>query len=171
MTSQPLKAVIFDVDGTLAETEETHRKAFNAAFEAFGYDWVWSQAMYKDLLRVAGGKERIRLYLSEHDPRMLERDDIDTHIPEIHKRKTGFYTEMLEQGKVELRPGVARLLAELKAEGMTLAVATTTHQANLMSLLHNTLGPEGESWFAAMGCGEQAPNKKPAPDVDRKSVV
>ncbi|OFX10952.1 MAG: hypothetical protein A2516_06245 [Alphaproteobacteria bacterium RIFOXYD12_FULL_60_8] len=165
MSGSSLKAVIFDVDGTLAETEETHRLAFNAAFEVFGFEFSWDQALYKDLLKVAGGKERVRHYLGLFHPDELKRPDIDAIIPALHKRKTAFYEEMLNAGRVELRPGVARLIEELRSQGIALGVATTTHQANLKALLRNTLGATGESLFDVMGCGEHAPLKKPAPDV------
>ncbi len=73
-----LRALIFDVDGTLAETEEAHRAAFNATFRAWGLGWHWSQADYRELLKTTGGKERVRACQAglPHDARRLSDTEI-----------------------------------------------------------------------------------------------
>ena len=159
-----LQALLFDVDGTLADTErDGHRVAFNMAFSEAGLDWDWSPELYGRLLDVTGGKERIRHFLATENPPAPHPDD--TGIAELHARKTHFYTQMLGQGAIPLRPGVERLLREAKSAGLRLAVCTTTTPANVEALLTNTLGPESMGWFEVIAAGDIVPNKKPAPDI------
>lgn len=160
-----LNALIFDVDGTLADTEDAHRQAFNAAFAKAGYDWQWDRDLYTHLLSVTGGKARIRFFLEDHDPALLQRADIDETIADLHKSKTGFYVQAMKEGRVPLRPGIERLIREARSEGLTLAIATTTTPVNLQSLLEATLGPESLDWFDAIGAGDCVEALKPAPDV------
>lgn len=160
-----LKALLFDVDGTLAETEEVHRHAFNATFAAAGFDWQWDRARYGALLKVSGGKERIRAFLAEDAPQMLARPDIDTLIAELHRDKTARYTAAVAAGQVELRPGVRDLIGAARAAGLRLAITTTTSRANIEALLAAAYGPAGIDLFETLCCAEDAPVKKPAPDV------
>ncbi|MFO7954237.1 HAD family hydrolase [Thioalkalivibrio sp.] len=161
-----LQALIFDVDGTLADTErDGHRVAFNQAFAEAGLDWSWSVARYGELLRVTGGKERIRQYLSEDHPEILEEPEIDARIRELHASKTRHYVALLETGSIPLRPGVRRLLDEAEAEGLRLAIATTTTPENVTALLEATLGREGPYRFEVISAGDVVPAKKPAPDI------
>ena len=160
-----MKALIFDVDGTLADTEDAHREAFNDAFAKAGYDWHWDRALYKKLLAVTGGKQRIRFFLESHDPAFLERADINTLIPDLHASKTGFFVERLQQGQVPLRPGIAELIDEARAKGLTIAIATTTTPVNVTTLLTANLGAESIDWFACIGDGGKVPVLKPEPDV------
>ena len=164
--STPLRALIWDVDGTLAETEEHgHRIAFNEAFEEAGLPWRWDRALYGELLAVAGGKERLRLWW-----RRLHGDGSapdEALIAQLQQRKTAFYLARLQRGDVQLRPGVARLVHEARQAGLAQAIATTTTPANVTRLLELTLGPEAPGWFAAIGAGDMVPAKKPAPDVYR----
>lgn len=161
----PLSTLIFDVDGTLAETEDCHRKAFNLAFEKTGMDWAWDHALYLDLLSVTGGKERMRHYAERHDPGFLEADDVDDRILSLHRLKTDFYVEIMQSGDIALRPGIARLLNEARQQGLRLAIATTTTRANVTNLLTATLGADGPGMFAAISAADSAERKKPAPDV------
>ncbi|AKJ94644.1 CbbY [Thioalkalivibrio versutus] len=161
-----LQALIFDVDGTLADTErDGHRVAFNKAFADAGLDWDWSIARYGELLRVTGGKERIRQYLSEDHPEVLNEPGIDARIRELHAAKTRHYVALLETGAIPLRPGVRRLLDEAEAEGLRLAIATTTTPENVTALLEATLGSEGPYRFEVISAGDIVPAKKPAPDI------
>src|SRR5690606_20586330 len=121
-----MRALLLDVDGTLAETEEDHRLAFNAAFAAAGLDWVWSKDLYRELLGVSGAKERIRHYLDTPRPEFRGPDDMSALIAGLHKAKFAMYTETVASGGVPLRPGVRRLLEEARAAGLRLAIATTT---------------------------------------------
>lgn len=158
-----LKALIFDVDGTLAETEEFHRVAFNQAFTGFGFSWFWDQELYKELLKVTGGKERLSHYLTQFKPEDLGH--AQTQIAHIHRLKNKIYGETMQHGAVELRPGVSRLIAEAQASGVTLAIATTTSLDNVHALLQRTLGARGIEIFQIIVAGDEAPAKKPCPDA------
>lgn len=155
-------ALIFDVDGTLAETEEAHRLAFNQTFAEFGLDWVWDQTLYGQLLKVSGGKERIRAYVQDQHPDMLV-PGLDLRIATLHQRKTALYTQAVATGEIPLRPGIARLVAEARDSGLRLAIATTTTRANVLALMQGTgLNPD---WFETMACSDDAPIKKPDPQA------
>jgi beta-phosphoglucomutase-like phosphatase (HAD superfamily) len=160
-----LEALLFDVDGTLAETEEAHRAAFNAAFRAAGLDWVWEPALYRQLLRVAGGRERIGHYIASHRPDFAGRPDLEAWVAALHADKTRRFGEIVRSGGLGLRPGVARLLREALRCGLRLAIATTTSLANVTALLGSAAGREAMGWFEVIGTGECASAKKPAPDV------
>jgi HAD superfamily hydrolase (TIGR01509 family) len=158
-----LKAIIFDVDGTLAETEEHHRLAFNAAFAEAGLDWAWDRPLYIELLSVAGGKERIRHFIETMAS--PQRDALIGRIGALHARKTELYTQAVLAGAIDLRPGVRALIAEAEARNVRLAIATTTTRANVEALIETNLGVGAMGRFAAVVCAEDAPRKKPAPDV------
>lgn len=158
------QALIFDVDGTLAETEDTHRKAFNKTFRENGLDWNWDRTLYKKLLAVTGGKERMRHFIDDYSPatgRQLQAEDIAA----LHAKKTNIYNEMVASGEMTLRPGVAELLQQAREVGVRLAIATTTSQANVTTLITSTLGAQALDWFETIGAGEHAKHKKPAPDI------
>jgi HAD superfamily hydrolase (TIGR01509 family) len=161
-----LQALIFDVDGTLADTErDGHRVAFNLAFEEAGLDWHWDEATYGELLAVTGGKERMKHYLKTHHRPERHQPDIDARIRDLHAQKTRHYVELMRQSRVPLRPGVERLLREARAAGLRLAIATTTTPENVTALLANTLGEQSLDWFEVIAAGDIVPNKKPAPDI------
>ena len=161
-----LEALIFDVDGTLADTErDGHRVAFNQAFAEAGLDWDWTVELYGKLLSVTGGKERIRLYVEEFLEDFDVGGDILTFAANLHKRKTHFYLELLQSGAIPLRPGVEALIKEAREAGLRLAIATTTTPANVTYLLTATLGEESNDWFEVIAAGDIVPAKKPAPDI------
>ncbi len=161
-----LEALIFDVDGTLADTErDGHRLAFNEAFREFGVGWVWDAATYGKLLAVTGGKERIRHYVDIWHPDFVKPKDFDDLIVQMHAAKTRYYTELLAQGGIPLRPGVKRLLAEARDQNLRLAIATTTTPANVSALLTHSLALGSETWFEQIGAGDIVPIKKPGPDI------
>jgi HAD superfamily hydrolase (TIGR01509 family) len=156
------RALIFDVDGTLAETEEFHRRAFHAAFARANLDWCWDRVVYKDLLRVAGGKERIRAFERQRGGASLLSD---AEVNELHRIKTAIYADLIASGGCILRPGVEDLLIAASTRGQRLAIATTTSRGNIDALLSSGLGKNWAAQFAAIVAGDEVPNKKPAPDV------
>ncbi|EGW55709.1 HAD family hydrolase [Candidatus Endoriftia persephone] len=161
-----LQALIFDVDGTLADTErDGHRVAFNKAFADAGLDWDWSVELYGQLLEVTGGKERIRFYLDHFNTGFERPDDLDSFIADLHKKKTAHYTNMLAEGAIPMRSGVKRLLQEAREAGLRLAIATTTTPANVGALLQHSLDADAEGWFEVIAAGDIVPAKKPAPDI------
>ncbi len=161
-----LQALVWDVDGTLAETEDSgHRAAFNQAFAEAGLAWHWDQALYRRLLATTGGKERLLAWWQQVDPAAAAASGAAARIAALHARKTAIHTRLVTHGAVALRPGVARLLAEARANGLVLAIATTTTADNVLALLRATLGEASVGWFACIGAGDVVPHKKPAPDI------
>ncbi|MDT7836406.1 HAD-IA family hydrolase [Aquabacterium sp. OR-4] len=161
-----LRALIWDVDGTLAETErDGHLPAFNAAFAEAGLPWRWSAEQYRQLLAVPGGKERLLAWWQQVDPAAAAQPGLAERLRALHAAKTRHYTRRVASGGVALRPGVARLLGQARAQGVALAIATTTTRDNVSALLQATLGEGAEAWFAVIVAGDEVPRKKPAPDV------
>ena len=161
-----LQALIFDVDGTLADTElHGHRIAFNRAFAQAGLGWEWSPELYGKLLKVTGGKERIRSYLDEYLPEFTAPGERDAFIADLHRAKNALYAEMVAAGDVPLRPGVLRLLREARDAGLRLAIATTTSMENVEALLAHCFDGDAKDWSEVIGAGDIVPAKKPAPDI------
>lgn len=162
-----LKALIFDVDGTLAETEAVHLEAFNHAFAQEGMEWHWTPQLYTRLLEVSGGKERLLHYWRSVQPDLKELDGgaVKATVDRLHEVKTAYYENAVLQGAVELRPGVLALMQEARAQGLGLAIATTTSPVNIAALLRKAIGEDWRTHFLAVGDGSSAPNKKPHPQV------
>ena len=155
-----LDALLFDVDGTVAETESLHRRAFNLAFDRHALGLRWDAREYRRLLRVHGGKERIGRSLAEHEmPRPSE------DIARVHATKTAIYEAILAAEGAPWRPGIERLMSEAKRRGIRLAIATTTTEANLEPLFAPVLGRSWRNSFAAIVAGDAVAHKKPAPDI------
>jgi HAD superfamily hydrolase (TIGR01509 family) len=158
-------ALLFDVDGTLADTEEAHRKAFNGAFRAHGLNWNWDSELYSDLLRVSGGKERLHAYLITLHLGHDEYERIAALIPAIHATKTQLFTEIVNLGGLPLRAGVRRLIDEAHTAGVAVAIASTTTLDNVKALLTANLGDDALSRFDVIAAGDVVRHKKPAPDI------
>lgn len=158
-----LQCLIFDVDGTLANTErDGHRVAFNHGFAEAGLDWHWSVDFYGELLRVSGGKERLKYFLRRYLPKFKPNGELNDFIADLHSLKTKHYLELLHSGAIGLRPGAKRLIDEARAGGITLAIATTTSFPNVVALLEKYFDLD---WFAVIAAGDIVPAKKPAPDI------
>jgi len=162
-----LKALIFDLDGTLADTEETHRQAFNAAFIELALWWDWCPPLYARLLAVSGGKERLRHYIGTLRVPAAERERLLHIVPALHDTKTRIYTELLVRGQRPFRAGVLPLLRAARDAGLKLAIASTTTSANVSALLQANLGAAPDIGFDVVACGDQVARKKPAPDIYR----
>ncbi|MBI5436868.1 MAG: HAD-IA family hydrolase [Nitrosomonadales bacterium] len=160
-----IKAIIFDVDGTLADTEDAHRLAFNKAFAENHLGWNWDVELYDKLLKVTGGKERIKYFVETCLPDFQKPADYDGFVKHLHAVKTSHYTAMLRAGHIPLRPGIKQLISDARQAGIALAIATTTSPENVSTLLEVGLGKNWADYFAANGCGDIVPHKKPAPDI------
>ncbi len=160
-------AYLFDVDGTLADTErDGHLVAFNKAFADAGLAWHWSIELYLELLTVTGGKERMLHYLQKYDPPFEDTStDLQDYFASIHAAKTDQFKDLVDNGAIALRPGVERLIREARGKKRRLAISTTTTYGNVTALLSNTLGKESIDWFELIAAGDIVPNKKPAADV------
>lgn len=170
-----LGALLFDVDGTLADTEpQGHLPAYNRAFEDFGLDWRWTPELYRRLLRVSGGRERIHHYIEHFDPSLGHHDaaiddDAAGWVRELHQRKTHHFRSRLERGEIPLRPGVARLIAEAGDAGVPVAIVTNASRPTLEPFLAHALGPALVRHIALCVCGDEVEHKKPAPDLYREA--
>lgn len=167
-----LKALIFDVDGTMADTERAHMAAFNRAFADEGLDWVWDEALYTRLLETSGGKERIRHYWAQVNGaiKVVDALALDDTIDRLHALKTAAYEQAVQDGQVAMRPGVLRLMDEARAAGLTLAIATTTSPVNIAALLRRHLGPHWDQQFVVIEDASTAPRKKPHPQVYEQTL-
>jgi HAD superfamily hydrolase (TIGR01509 family) len=160
-----LSALLFDVDGTLADTEETHRQAFNEAFLEFRLPYAWSRDEYEVLLRISGGKERLAHYFEGLPVPRAEKDRLLANVTGLHRVKTQRYADLVASGGSPLRPGVKRLVGEALAAGIRVGIASTTTSANVAALLDAELGSNAHKRFAVIACGDVVPSKKPAPDI------
>jgi len=160
-----LKAVLWDMDGTIAESErDGHRVAFNMAFEACGVRWRWDEAHYGDLLRITGGRERLLFDMNARTdaPTMSEREAVARA---IHARKNVFYAELVSGGAIQLRDGVLAMMRQCRERGVRMGIATTTSRSNVQALMRVHLGERWADWFAVTVCGEDVQRKKPDPEV------
>lgn len=167
MSNTALQALIFDVDGTLADTEATHLAAFNHAFSEEGLDWHWDDALYTQLLEVSGGKERLLQYWRTQTaaPLDITGNGVQDTLNHLHEIKTAAYEAMVQSGAVSMRPGVLRLLQQAQTAGLQLAIATTTSPVNIAALLRTAMGLDWRYNFVAIGDASTAALKKPHPQV------
>ena len=168
MGDPELAALIFDVDGTLAETEELHREAFNRAFAGEGLPYRWDQTLYRSLLLVTGGRQRLEHFFAESTD--LTEPQIAGLAPRLHLAKNGHYAEVMADFPIELRPGVADLLRQARATPLKLAIATTTSRVNLEGLARRFPGELDLDGFDVVVCGEDVTALKPDPEVYRTAL-
>jgi len=161
-----LKALLWDVDGTLAETErDGHLPAFNRSFEALGLPWHWSESRYGELLTVAGGRERLLHDMQHSGLGPADPAEREVLAERLHHAKNRFYAELVAGGGLPLRPGVRELLADCAEQNLPIGIVTTTSRPNVDALLETQLGPGWESKFAAIVTAREAPVKKPDPQA------
>ena len=153
-----MPALIFDCDGVLADTErDGHRPAFNQAFAEAGMPVEWSEEEYGRKLKIGGGKERIASLFPDPE---ADRE----RIAALHRRKTAIYKDIVRSGRLPGRPGVARIVAEARAAGWTLAVASTSAEESVRAVLEHVVGAETAAHFAVFA-GDVVPAKKPDPGI------
>ena len=162
----PLRALIFDVDGTLANTERHgHLPAFNTAFAEVDLPWHWDETFYGTLLDVTGGKERIRYYAEKFDPATRARPDFEELLQRMHEIKTRTYQRLIGEGAIRLRADVGGLICDARTEGLRLAIASSSTPQSVAALLKANLGPTADTWFDVIATGDVVAKKKPAPDI------
>tara|TARA_B100001248_G_C27242029_1_gene389797 strand:- start:32 stop:787 length:756 start_codon:yes stop_codon:yes gene_type:complete len=160
-----LSAVLFDVDGTISETEDFHRKSFNEAFKEFNLDWFWDEAIYKELINIGDGKERIEYYIKRAWPEMLEYKNLTKYINSIHKVKNEIFKDFIMDSGITFRPGVLRLINELRENNIRIAIVSSTTQEDLLTLFKNGLNMDPTSTFDLIAHGGCTENKRPSPEI------
>lgn len=161
-----MKALIFDCDGVLVDTErDGHRVAFNRAFAQMGFKTDWDVSLYGDLLKVSGGKERMKYYFNQTGwPEGVS--DKDALIADLHKLKTDIFMQIIESGELALRPGVARLVDEAIGDGsIVLAICSTSNERSVNLIAEKLLGPARKAKFEAILAGDVVSRKKPDPEI------
>ena len=162
-----LENIIFDIDGTIADTEDIHRQAFNKAFSEYNLNWHWSREKYHELLFISGGKERIRKCLTEDNTINIDNN----FIKELHKCKSEYYRSMLISADIKLRPGIKRLITEAKNLNIKLGIATNSSGANLTTLIKKNLDTQPEQLFNTIVTSDIALEKKPSPEIYHRALL
>jgi HAD superfamily hydrolase (TIGR01509 family) len=160
-----LEALIFDCDGVLVDTEKDgHRVSFNMAFAYFGIHTIWDESEYKELVKIAGGKERMK-YFFDHKGWPDQYPDREKLILDLHKQKTQFFMELIESGALPLRPGIKRIVDEAIQSGVKLAVCSTSNEKSVTLIVEKLLGMDRRKYFQAILAGDIVSKKKPNPEI------
>jgi HAD superfamily hydrolase (TIGR01509 family) len=165
------RALIFDCDGVLADTErDGHLVAFNQMWREQGVNWQWTLEQYAIKLKIGGGKERIASLAKDADFRAVydvpaSDEAWMTTVAEWHKRKSDIFKQLVMSGAMPGRPGVRRLAQEAHEKGWTLAVCSTSALASVQAVLDTVMGSELSGAFAGVFAGDIVKAKKPAPDI------
>src|SRR5258707_3715685 len=161
-----IKSILWDVDGTLAETErDGYLKAFNHACEALGLPWRWSEPRYGELLAVAGGRERLLHDMQSQRPAPTHPQERQALAERVHHLKNELYARIVAAGELPLREGVRELLDDCERARVRLGIVTTTSRSNVEVLLKTHLGKDWESTFDTVVCAQEAPEKKTHPQA------
>ncbi len=160
-----IKALIFDVDGTLMDTEELHRQAFNQVFLDFKLGWNWSPGLYTELLNQSGGADRIGAYIQRLGLSAAETSYLRQIVPMVHRAKTLIYTDLIADAAPRPRPGVARLIDEAISAKVEVGLVATSAFRDLRGLVRAALGEEVAAVLGPVVCAEYVAHKKPAPDL------
>ncbi len=160
-----LSAVLFDVDGTIAETEDLHRRSFNESFKEFNLDWFWDEAIYKELINVGSGEERIKHYIKRAWPEMLDYKNLSKYINSIHKVKNEIFEDFILESAIQTRPGVLRLINELKNHKIKMVIVSSTSRENLLTLFQRGLNINPIETFDLIAHGSCTKNKRPSPEI------
>jgi HAD superfamily hydrolase (TIGR01509 family) len=159
-----IKGVFFDQDGVIIDTErDGHRVAFNETFKEFGFPFEWGVDEYHQLLQVAGGKERMKHYYQTKGFGVdVKPEEIDELIPRMHKRKTAVFIELIESGRLPLRPGIRRFMKEIVAAGLKIGVCTTSNEKAAHAVATKILA---DIPFDFVLAGDVVSKKKPDPEI------
>lgn len=166
-----LRAVLFDVDGTLADTEALgHRPAYNRAFRNLELPFRWGPKLYRKLLKQPGGRERLKHYLQHYHPELgpeavEAQQNVDAWVAKVHALKSYYFKRYMRHGRVPLRPGIARIMREARSSGVRLAIVTNASLKTLRPVLKYSMGPELAAEVEVIASGEEVKRKKPAPDL------
>jgi HAD superfamily hydrolase (TIGR01509 family) len=164
-----IKAIFFDQDGVIIDTErDGHRVSFNMTFKEFGFADEWSVDYYHELLQIGGGKERMKHHWQTKGfSKPVPPEDVDELIKAMHKRKTALFVQLIEDGKLPLRPGIHRFMKEAMDTGLKIGVCTTSNEQTAKAITENFLS---DIKFDVILAGDMVSRKKPDPEIYNRAL-